>query len=324
MVVFQEEISKRRSFRHGVDVGEEQSLSDIELLVGPEWGLEEATACIADTHEERGRRRFDERRSQLLAVAPPPSRADRRVRPIDEIAKRAIDLIGSVLLLLGLAPLMLFIAALVRCSSRGPVLFRQQRVGQGGRLFWIIKFRTMRVASGGPSITAGGDDRVTPIGRWLRHWKLDELPQFINVLRGDMSLVGPRPQVPEFVSHFSAGGREILAIRPGVTGISQLEFRHEEALLAGRDDVERFYLDTILPAKLRLELHYVRERTLVGDFRLLLRTVAAVIHKGHASGPSARPSTLAVGRRCGLLGRLALCRIQRRAECQPGVKRSVS
>src|SRR5262249_39073602 len=156
-----------------------------------------------------------------------------------------------------LAPLMAAIAALVRLSSPGPILFRQKRVGVNERLFLLYKFRTMRVGHVGSSVTAGDDPRVTPIGRWLRQTKWDELPQLFNVLKGEMSLVGPRPEVPEYVRHYTPEQRQVLAVRPGITGVSQLEFRCEEALLAGRDDVEAYYLSVVLPAKLRLDLRYV-------------------------------------------------------------------
>lgn len=195
----------------------------------------------------------------------------------EEWGKRVLDVIGASLALLCLLPLLLLLAALVRLSSPGPIFFRQQRVGRGGRLFWLYKFRTMRVANSGPAITARGDGRITPVGRRLRQWKLDELPQLLNVLRGEMSLVGPRPEVPEYVRHYTEEQRQVLTVRPGITGLTQVEFRNEEALLAGRADVEACYLGTLLPAKLQLDLCYIRERTLAGDLRLLLRTVLALL-----------------------------------------------
>lgn len=198
---------------------------------------------------------------------------------LDAIAKRVLDFLGAVVFLTATAPLMAVAALFVRLSSPGPILFRQQRVGRNGELFWLLKFRTMHVANDGPSVTAGGDDRVTPVGRWLRRWKLDELPQFLNVLRGEMSLVGPRPEVPRYVQHYTEEQRSVLRVRPGITGVSQLAFRHEEQLLAGQEDVETFYLCHVMPAKLQLDLRYVQERTFWGDFLLILRTAAAVV--GH-------------------------------------------
>lgn len=203
----------------------------------------------------------------------------------DEVAKRLLDVCIAGLLLLLLLPLMLVIALLVRLSSPGPVLFRQQRVGKDGRLFWLYKFRTMRVASGGPSVTASGDSRITPIGCRLRQWKLDEFPQLLNVLRGEMSLVGPRPEVPQYTEHYTEEQRQVLSVRPGITGVAQLEFRHEETLLAGREDVETYYISTVMPAKLCLDLRYVRERTLLGDLCLLWRTLLILFQRGQPAAP---------------------------------------
>jgi len=195
----------------------------------------------------------------------------------DSAAKRGMDLVLAGALTLVALPVMLVVAMLVRLSSPGPVLFRQQRVGRDGSPFWLHKFRTMRVANAGPSVTAGGDRRVTAVGRWLRKSKLDELPQLINVLRGDMSLVGPRPEVPEYVRHYTAEQRETLGVRPGVTGLSQIVLLgREEAMLAGRPDAEEFYLTTIMPAKLSIDLRYVRERTFLGDLGLILKTALAI------------------------------------------------
>ncbi|HXG23605.1 MAG TPA: sugar transferase [Chthonomonadales bacterium] len=201
-----------------------------------------------------------------------------------ERAKRLLDVCVAGLLLLLLLPLLLLFALLVWFSSPGPVLFRQQRVGKEGRLFWLYKFRTMYVDGGGPSITAHGDARITPMGRWLRRWKLDELPQLLNVLRGEMSLVGPRPEVPEYVQLYTEEQRQVLNVRPGITGVTQLEFRHEEELLAGQEDVEAYYRQTILPAKLRLDLRYVRERTLLGDLCLLWRTLLILLRRKNPAG----------------------------------------
>lgn len=203
-----------------------------------------------------------------------------------EFLRRAIDLLGSGLFLLAISPLLIVLAVCVKRSSTGPVFFRQQRVGRDGRLFWLYKFRTMYVASDGPSVTAGGDSRITKIGRRLRRLKLDELPQFYNVFRGDMSLVGPRPEVLKYVEHYTEEQREVLTVRPGITGVSQLEFRDEEALLAGREDVEAFYLAVVMPAKLRLDLQYVRERTIPGDLRLLFRTLTVLLDRKGSKGKS--------------------------------------
>jgi lipopolysaccharide/colanic/teichoic acid biosynthesis glycosyltransferase len=159
------------------------------------------------------------------------------------------------------------------------VLFSQERVGLNGRPFTLLKFRSMRPASGGPEVTAGGDARITPVGRFMRKWKLDEIPQFLNVLRGDMTLVGPRPEVPRYVALYTPEQMKVLSVRPGVTGLTQLEYRNEETMLAGRDNVEEYYIKEIMPAKLALDLQYIRSRTLLGDLALMLRTIVEIIRR---------------------------------------------
>jgi lipopolysaccharide/colanic/teichoic acid biosynthesis glycosyltransferase len=172
---------------------------------------------------------------------------------------------------------MVGVALLVRLSSRGPVFFRQERVGKDGRPFRIYKFRTMRLNSGGPQVTGRTDPRITPIGALLRHWKLDELPQLINVVRGEMALVGPRPEVPRYVAHYTPEQREVLSVPPGITGVVQLEYRHEEELLRDAADPEALYLQEILPAKLALDLKYIRQRSAWTDLRLMAATIRRVL-----------------------------------------------
>jgi lipopolysaccharide/colanic/teichoic acid biosynthesis glycosyltransferase len=179
----------------------------------------------------------------------------------------------ALIMLLLASPLILVLALLVRLTSPGPVFFRQQRVGKGGRLFWIIKFRTMRVNNGGPQVTRGADPRITPVGNWLRHWKLDELPQLWNVAKGDMALVGPRPEVPRYVAHYTPEQRETLSVPPGLTGLSQLRCRNEEELLRDAKDPEALYLSKVMPEKLAIDLEYVRHRGAWVDFCLLVRTL---------------------------------------------------
>ncbi len=195
-----------------------------------------------------------------------------------DAAKRAMD-VGGVLLALPLAlPVMALIALWVRVDSPGPALFRQQRVGRGGRLFCMLKFRTMRAQAQGPQITATGDARITRAGRWLRASKLDELPQLINVLRGDMSLVGPRPEVPRYMALYPDDvRRQILSLRPGITDRAAIEFRDEERLLAESGDPERTYVERIMPIKQRYYLQYVAHHSLAGDARILLDTAKAVL-----------------------------------------------
>ncbi len=191
--------------------------------------------------------------------------------------KRIFDIAVSLAGLLLLAPLLLALAVAVRLDSAGPALFRQERVGRHGRPFRIAKFRTMRPGAG-PLVTAGGDPRVTRLGAWLRHWKLDELPQLWNVLRGDMSLVGPRPEVPRYVAHYPDDLRRcVLSVRPGITDPAAVRFRHEEALLAAATDPERCYVEEILPAKLALYADYVARRSFATDLGVLGATVRVIL-----------------------------------------------
>lgn len=205
------------------------------------------------------------------------------------MAKRTFDLLLALAALVLAAPLMLLVAAAIRLDSPGPVFFRQQRVGQGGRLFRIHKFRTM-VADAperGPALTVGDDERITRVGRFLRRSKLDELPQLIDVLRGDMSLVGPRPEVPRYVAHYPPALRDrVLALRPGITDPVSLAFADESALLARAADPEREYVDVILPRKLDAAAAYAARATLATDLGVILRTLALLVRR--AVGREAR------------------------------------
>ncbi len=195
------------------------------------------------------------------------------------MSKRLMDWLITLALLPVALPLMAAIALWVRLDSPGPALFRQERVGRGGRLFRIHKFRTMRLHDGsGPQITASGDARITRAGRWLRRSKLDELPQLIDVLAGDMSLVGPRPEVPRYMALYpDEARRRILSVRPGITDRAAIGFRDEERLLADSDNPERTYVEQIMPIKQRLYLDYVAHHSIGGDLRILLATVRSVI-----------------------------------------------
>ena len=194
--------------------------------------------------------------------------------------KRWFDL-GSGCLLLALAsPAMLVTALLVRASSRGPILFRQFRVGQGGKNFTLLKFRTMvdRRPEPGLAVTRRGDPRVTFVGRFLRKFKLDELPQLVNIVRGDMSLVGPRPDVPEYYGLLAPELQPVLLLRPGATGAATLRFRDEEVLLAQVPQAEllHFYTRSLLPRKIGMDLKYARHATFFTDLGLLFRTLTAI------------------------------------------------
>lgn len=195
------------------------------------------------------------------------------------MAKRLFDILCAGVGLLLLSPLLLVVAVWVKLDSRGPVMFRQERVGRFGRTFRIHKFRTMRVDAPklGPQITIGDDARITRSGRWLRASKVDELPQLWDVLRGAMSLVGPRPEVPRYVALYPEELRAlVLSVRPGITDPASLSFRNESELLAQADDPEREYVEVVMPMKLRLAADYVRNASLGGDIRLILATLGAI------------------------------------------------
>lgn len=199
-----------------------------------------------------------------------------------EGAKRLLDMLVAGVGLLLLLPLMSVIALLIRLDSPGNIFFAHERVGRYGRKFKVLKFRTMvsDAPQRGIPITAGGDPRITRIGRILRKTKLDELPQLWNVLKGEMSLVGPRPEVEKYVNLWDPELREqVLSVRPGITGLTQIRYRHEESLLAHQPDPETYYRETLLPTKLASDAEYVRKRSLWFDLWLLWRTAVALFEK---------------------------------------------
>jgi lipopolysaccharide/colanic/teichoic acid biosynthesis glycosyltransferase len=190
--------------------------------------------------------------------------------------KRTLDCSCAAIGLLVLAPAFLMIGVAVRLDSPGAVFYRQVRVGRGGRHFRIWKFRTMveLQASGAPQITSATDSRITRLGGVLRRYKLDELPQLINVLVGEMSLVGPRPEVPRYVALYPPDIREvILSVRPGITDLASIEYRDESEILARASDPERAYVEVVLPEKLALSAQYVKTSSVTGDVALILRTL---------------------------------------------------
>lgn len=194
--------------------------------------------------------------------------------------KRLLDLVVATVGLVVLSPLFLLLAVWIKLDSPGPVFYRGQRVGKDGRLFQMLKFRGMVKGADqdGPAITARGDPRVTRVGQFLRQSKLDELPQLINVLRGEMSLVGPRPEDPRYVALYTPKQRRVLRARPGITSLASIEFRHEEELLAqgGGDD---FYVQELMPRKLEMDLEYLEGASFASDLMVLLKTVAAVFSR---------------------------------------------
>jgi lipopolysaccharide/colanic/teichoic acid biosynthesis glycosyltransferase len=196
---------------------------------------------------------------------------------------RPVEILMALAGLLVLSPLLLVAAVAVLLGSRGPVLFRQERMGRWGRPFELIKFRTMRPENTGPGVTAGDDPRITKVGRVLRKLKLDELPELVNVLRGELSFVGPRPEVPEYVQLSNPLWRRVLEARPGLTDPVTLCLRNEEELLAEvQTDAEAFYLEVLQPYKLAGYLEYLRVRSLWGDLWVLGMTFLAVTVPGRA------------------------------------------
>jgi lipopolysaccharide/colanic/teichoic acid biosynthesis glycosyltransferase len=195
------------------------------------------------------------------------------------MTKRLFDIAVAALGIAALAPILLLLACWIRLDSPGPALYRQQRVGRHGTLFWIYKFRTMHHACrDGPLLTVGLDERITRAGRLLRAYKLDELPQLFNVLVGSMSLVGPRPEVPRYVACYPESvRREVLSVAPGITDWASIVYSQENAILGEADDPEQAYLDEVLPAKLVLYQRYVREHSFLLDLRIIGGTLAALV-----------------------------------------------
>ena len=192
--------------------------------------------------------------------------------------KRIFDITLSLFGLIILLPFMLIIAILIKIDSKGSIFFKQIRVTKGGREFKILKYRTMRVGSDKYSqITVGKDERITKIGSFLRKYKLDEIPQLINVLIGDMSLVGPRPEVPKYVVLYTDEQKEILKVRAGITDYASIEFSNENDLLALEKDSEKAYIEKIMPKKIELNKKYLSEISMLTDIRIILLTIKKIL-----------------------------------------------
>ena len=192
--------------------------------------------------------------------------------------KRIFDIISSLLGLTLLLPFMLIIAILIKIDSKGPVFFKQVRVTKNGREFKIFKYRTMKIGSDKYSqITVGKDSRITKVGDFLRKYKLDEIPQLINVLIGDMSLVGPRPEVPKYVALYTEEQREILKVRAGITDYASIEFSNENDILANETDPEKAYIEKIMPRKIELNKKYLSEISVMTDIKIILLTIKKIL-----------------------------------------------
>lgn len=198
-----------------------------------------------------------------------------------ERRRRVMDLCVAGAGLVVTVPISGAAAATVRLGSRGSVLHRSVRVGRHGRPFVLYKFRTMvaDAPTTGPGFTAGRDPRVTRVGRFLRATKIDELPQLVNVLRGDMSMVGPRPEDPRYVARYDEAQRQVLAARPGITSPATVAYRHEQVLLGRVEDCEAYYVDVLMPRKIEMDLAYLRRRTVRSDIKVILQTVAALVRR---------------------------------------------
>ncbi len=192
--------------------------------------------------------------------------------------KRIFDITFSLFGLIILLPFMLIIAILIKIDSKGPVFFKQIRVTKNGKEFKIFKYRTMRVGSDKYSqITVGKDGRITKIGSFLRKYKLDEIPQLINVLIGDMSLVGPRPEVPKYVALYTDEQKEILKVRAGITDYASIEFSDENDLLASEEEPEKAYIEKIMPKKIELNKKYLSEISILTDIKIILLTIKKIL-----------------------------------------------
>lgn len=197
------------------------------------------------------------------------------------MAKRIFDIVVATAGLLILLPFLVLIALAIALDSKGPILFLQQRIGKGGEPFFLFKFRTMHVGSDkGTAITVGNrDPRITRVGYYLRKSKMDELPQLYNVLKGEMSFVGPRPEVKKFVDLYTPEQRRVLDVAPGMTDYASILFRNENELLAGKRDPVTFYVDHIMPQKLQLNLEYIDSNNLWVDIKILFKTLVVIFRK---------------------------------------------
>ena len=192
--------------------------------------------------------------------------------------KRIFDIISSLFGLILLSPFMIIIAILIKFDSKGPIFFKQVRVTKNGREFKIFKYRTMKIGSDKYSqITVGKDSRITKVGDFLRKYKLDEIPQLINVLIGDMSLVGPRPEVPKYVALYTKEQREILKVRAGITDYASIEFSNENDILANETDPEKAYIEKIMPRKIELNKKYLSEISVMTDIKIILLTIKKIL-----------------------------------------------
>lgn len=195
------------------------------------------------------------------------------------MAKRAFDVFFSLLGLIFLWPAFVIVGLLIVLDDKGPIFFRQERVGRFGKIFRIWKFRTMTVQNSGPKITVGEDRRITKVGQNLRKYKLDELPQLINVLVGEMSFVGPRPEVEKYVKLYTSEQRKVLNVKPGITDYASMKYSNESNLLSEAEDPEEFYINTVMPDKIKINLESMQKGGFLGDFSVILLTLKKIFSK---------------------------------------------
>ncbi|EEH96869.1 sugar transferase [Clostridium tertium] len=197
------------------------------------------------------------------------------MKKINEIIKRIFDFLASLLGIIILSPILLIVAIAIKIDSKGDILFLQKRIGKNGIPFYIYKFRTMvsDAEKLGKQITVGKDNRITKVGAFLRKYKIDELPQLFNVLKGDMSLVGPRPEVPKYVELYTELERRVLKVRPGITDLASLRYKDENDILGKVDNPEEYYINVIMKDKLKLNLEYIEKSNLIFDISLIFKTI---------------------------------------------------
>ncbi|MDI9216982.1 MULTISPECIES: sugar transferase [Clostridium] len=197
------------------------------------------------------------------------------MKKINEIIKRIFDFLASLLGIIILSPILLIVAIAIKIDSKGNILFMQKRIGKNGVPFYIYKFRTMvsDAEKLGKQITVGKDNRITKVGAFLRKYKIDELPQLFNVLKGDMSLVGPRPEVPKYVDLYTESEKRVLEVRPGITDLASLRYKDENDILGNVDNPEEYYINVIMKDKLKLNLEYIEKSNLIFDISLIFKTI---------------------------------------------------
>ncbi|MFK7757426.1 MAG: sugar transferase [Flavobacteriales bacterium] len=193
------------------------------------------------------------------------------------MSKRLFDIALSLFGVVVLSPLLLGVSLAIILDSGMPILYRQERIGKNGIPFQLYKFRSMKTDNAGLKITLANDPRVTAVGRFIRKYKIDEFPQFLNILKGDMSFVGPRPEVEHYVKHYSAEQRKVLGVKPGLTGLDSLNFSNEADLLKGKTDPENYYIQHIMPVKLEYNLKYIHKKSLWFDVKVIFKTIGKIL-----------------------------------------------